>query len=96
MIILQNDAKPIKTRHIAFFTRDDGYGDNEITLYEVVENTYPHPQAPDLAVLSDIEVNRVKTYHKCSIDAAGPFLVKHADESMGNTLRLEKHAAGKA
>jgi hypothetical protein len=45
---------PLKTEHICYFTKGDGM---EIELHEVVEEYFPHPDAPD-----DLMVQCIKVY----------------------------------
>lgn len=44
---------PLKTKHICYFAKDSG---TEIELYEVVEEYFPHPDAPDELMVQCIKV----------------------------------------
>lgn len=78
---VNTEDRPIKTKHICYFTESDG---RDFELYEVVEEYFPHPDAPD-----DLMVQCYKIY---SIDKrditekrSGPLIQSWG---MENTLKL--------
>lgn len=72
---------PLRSKHICYFTRGDGV---EFELCEVVEEYFPHPDAPDDAVVQCINIyNRDK--QRIPSLKSGPLVQSCASE---NTLRL--------
>ena len=51
MVMFNIVAEPLKIEHIGYLTKDGG--DYHIVLREVVEVTYPHPDAPDVATVTN-------------------------------------------
>lgn len=70
------DQTPISTHHICYFTKDEG---QEISLMQVVEETYPHPDASEHAVLTITRVRTVKTRKRIEFNAAH-FLLMEAQQ----------------
>lgn len=52
-LILNTDQHPIKEKHVAFRAVRES---DDLLLYEVVEAFYPHPQAPEEATISRLEI----------------------------------------
>ena len=65
---VNSEQPPIKTRHICYYATDAGNG--EINLCEVFEATYPHPEAPQDAVIPVIDYRVVKTVRRQQYQAA--------------------------
>lgn len=72
---------PFKTRHICYFTRGDG---EKFELCEVVEEYYPHPDAPDDAMVQCLKVYN-RDEQKITSIKSGPLVQSWGAE---NTLRL--------
>lgn len=72
---VNTDQLPIYVRHIAYFTSRSG---DEICLHEVIESTYPHPDAPDLSrvfcistrLVERIDCKKEKAAHIVLLEAA--------------------------
>lgn len=72
---VNTDQLPIYVRHIAYFTSRSG---DEICLHEVIESTYPHPDAPDLSrvfctstrLVERIDCKKEKAAHLVLLEAA--------------------------
>jgi hypothetical protein len=73
IILLNPEEEPLKKNHISWKVEKDDHN-NEITLYEIIECLYDHPQAPGEALIPRIEVERVITY-KMSREEAAPLLI---------------------
>ena len=71
-----DNDRPLKSEHVAFFSEG---GERDITLFEVVRNTYPHPDAPKEATISVLEIIRLFTERKGSEKSAPAELVGFAD-----------------
>ena len=82
-LLLNTDQFPIEEKHVAFFTQENGY---DITLMEVVEAFYPHPNAPKDAKISRLEIRTVAKEKTNSFRAAGINLVKYANDNAINTF----------
>ena len=78
---VNTDDPPLKTKHICYFTKNDGL---EFELFEIVEEYFPHPDASGYAMMRCFKVyNRDKrklTERKC-----GPLIQSWGAE---NTLKL--------
>ena len=79
---VNNETPPIKTKHICYFTKSVKF---ELELYEVVEEYFPHPDAPD-----DCMIQCIKVYHrdtqKLTNFKGSPLLQSLAAE---NTLKMQ-------
>jgi hypothetical protein len=80
MIILNVTEQPTKKVHLAYYTVRDG---DQISLKEVYEAYYPHPQAPGAAVVSRIEIRMVKKALCPSTEAAPLVLLENAQFNIG-------------
>ena len=60
MILINVTEKPIDSKHVCYFTKLEN---NILKLYQVIENTYKHPNAPDDAYIQKIEINYLKEYN---------------------------------
>lgn len=67
--------KPVSQRHISWSYREDC---EYIMLDEIVENTYRHPEVPELATIPLIERFEVKRLKKIDSKAASIMLLKNA------------------
>lgn len=78
---VNTEDPPLKTKHICYFTESEGM---EYELYEVVEEYFPHPDAPD-----DFMVQCLKIYRgdkqKLTDFKCGPLIQSWG---MENTLKL--------
>ena len=72
---------PLQVKHICYFTRGDG---EKFVLYEVVEEYFPHPDAPDDAMVQCLKVYNRDEKRITSIKS-GPLVQSWGAE---NTLRL--------
>lgn len=72
---------PLKTKHICYFTKSDGI---EFVLYEVVEEYFPHPDAPGKFMVQCIKVYR-RDERKLTDRNSGPLVQSW---SMENTLKM--------
>jgi hypothetical protein len=78
---VNTEDPPLKTKHICYFTKSEG---TEYELYEVVEEYFPHPDAPDYCMLPCFKIyNRDK--RKLSDPKSGPLIQSWG---MENTLKL--------
>ena len=71
--------KSVFKKHISWSYWEYSDSDGEhIALYEVVENSYKHPDAPDLAVIQQVDLERTGDYKVTDIKAAPILLLKNA------------------
>ena len=82
---VNTDQMPLTKDFVCYFARADG---EDISLFEVAKVTYPHPDAPNDALIFVIETNRVKTFQRNSSKAAALELLKHAEENAANVYHL--------
>lgn len=78
---VNTNAQPISAKHISYFCREE-QGDKYkvVVLYEVIEYKYPHPDAPDMATVNQIKVERVR--EKPVYDAGELYLLMCAQETV--------------
>ena len=62
-----------KIRHICYFTQGEG---EEITLCQTYEATYPHPTAPESAVVQVIQTRSLRTMKRSDYKAAHLLLLE--------------------
>jgi hypothetical protein len=85
LLVINEDF--VKEEHICW--QVDNSGDGNISLYEVVNRTYRHPEAPEDAFIKVIEVVLRSTVKKNDSKAAPMFLLANAEENL-NLLRKGK------
>lgn len=82
--ILINTTQPVKKiRHIAYYVNlliDDGR--ETCVLNEVIEATYPHPDAPEEANISRIEDREVGRFTKSSHHYHSLVVAYHANKAI--------------
>jgi len=78
---VNTEDSPLKTKHICYFTKSDGI---EFVLYEVVEEYFPHPDAPHSFILQCLKIYR-RDEQKLTNRKCGPLTQSWA---MENTLKL--------
>ena len=78
---VNTEDPPLKTKHICYFTEGDG---REFVLYEVVEEYFPHPDAPGYAMVQCFKVYR-RDEQKITSYKSGPLIQSWA---MEKTLKM--------
>lgn len=63
------EQPPIKVKHLCYYAAPDIESD-KINLVEVYEAHYPHPEAPEDAIISLITTRLVKTMRRSDYSAA--------------------------
>ncbi len=71
-ILINTTSQPIKRNHICWYVKKDNTN-NTITLFEVVDNYYEHPDSKGTAIISKIETERIKTHNLSSPNASPLF-----------------------
>ena len=82
---VNTEQQPIKTEHICYFTSaffQDGR--EKIALKAIVKDYYPHPDAPQDAVVSVIREALVSTYLRHEVRAANAVLLEAAQKACIN------------
>ena len=82
---VNTDQIPIKTQHVCFYTRV-GSDSNKISLLEVYIETYPHPDAPEDAVVSVTQTRVIKEYNRVDNKAASSVLLEAAQKNCEQLL----------
>lgn len=81
-ILLCTTGKPVARKHICWnFWEGTENKRPFIVLTEIVENSYPHPEAPEHAVIQQIEQEEITRFDLPSSKAAGILLLKYAQEN---------------
>lgn len=80
-----NHDIPRKTKHICWTTRDEA--DNEISLIEIIEVSYPHPEAEDFATISVLETVYHGKYKRHEIGASPLILMEAVENNITFTRR---------
>jgi hypothetical protein len=83
---VNSDQPPIRTKHICYFTSSNG---DDINLCEVFEATYPHPEAPEDAVIPVIDMRVVKTLKRTHYQAA-PLVLMEAQQKTVRTIEVRQ------
>ena len=78
---VNSEEPPLKVKHICYFTTRDGDG---FVLWELVEEYFPHPDAPDEAILPCYNIYS-RDKRNLTENACGPLIQSWA---MENTLKL--------
>jgi len=84
LIIINNDQELLGFRHISYYVKQRG---QIIELHEIYEAKYKHPQAPEHAIITDIEEVLVSEYNIHSEDAAPLLLLKNALDNIDLVLK---------
>jgi len=61
---VNTEQEPLETKHVCWHVRDK---ENNLELVEVVEEFYPHPDAPDIARVSLLVEHVVHEVKKLSV-----------------------------
>lgn len=69
------EQPPIKVKHICYYTSENIQSDM-IDLMEVYEAHYPHPEAPQEAIIPLITTRLVKTARRLAYDGAHILLME--------------------
>lgn len=93
-LVINTDQFPIKTKHVAFYTSVDEAREN-ISLREVLECFYPHPEAPEEVLISRLETKHIISFSLRDERSAALALLDHAQNNiktlvMVSTLSCEK------
>ncbi|KKN99065.1 hypothetical protein LCGC14_0143120 [marine sediment metagenome] len=86
MIITVINEKPVSEKHISWFTKPASEG-KYITLYEVVEQLYQHPQAPDEAVIPVLTTRQVHSALRSSLEGASLVLFEAAQTVIDGSVK---------
>lgn len=84
---VNTDDMPIEVRHVCFYTKSDG---EKITLIEVVQEKYPHPEAKDDAVIWLTTERNICTVQTTAERGAIPLLLQHAQNAAMQFKRVLK------
>jgi len=83
-IIINIAEEPTSKKHISWTYEERG---DDIILYEIVECSYKHPQAPEHATIQRIELERKFECKKTSIHASAILLLKNALDNVSLFMR---------
>jgi hypothetical protein len=72
---VNTDQIPLSTKHLSFFASKDA---DNIHLHEVVEETYPHPEAPECAVIQLITTRFIEQFSRLDKRASAAILLEAA------------------
>ena len=81
ILVLNPTEEPLEKKHIAYYWSANW---PFVTLHEVVEAKYKHPQAPEDMWITKLETRTLKTYHSESSEAAPINLLKFASQNLEN------------
>lgn len=83
IIIINEEEKPIKKRHIGWTYRVDPSSTmGDLILIEIVECYYKHPEAPENALIQKIELIDIDKIKYIEEKAAPLHLLKNASENI--------------
>lgn len=86
-VIINIDKSPVKREHISYGI--SCYGPN-ITLKEIENVFYEHPDSQGMALIQRIEERVICTYNKGQIEAAPLLLLKNALDNISLLYEKEK------
>ena len=90
-ILLCVTTEPIKVKHICWFcVENKTFGESSITLCELVEETHPHPQVPQDAIIHIFQVYNRKTVRDNNPEGAAILLLKNANLNILNICQPSK------
>jgi hypothetical protein len=75
---VNTDQYPIKTEHVCYYTSGDS---EEISLFEIVKEYHPHPDAPEEAIVDVMCTRHVVTYKRIQARAANAILLEAAQKA---------------
>lgn len=81
-ILICIDSKPIKKVHKGWRVINPGGTLDDWVLQEIVENHYPHPDAPEQATIQVIEIEERKRFKWAEMDCAPLKLFINACENI--------------
>lgn len=76
---INSNINPIKTEHICYYSKLE---DNKITLFEVVKEFYPHPEAPEDMLITKIDTHRIRNVLLHTRDSAALELLLSAQNNI--------------
>ena len=76
---VNTDQIPLTVEHVCFYTIKQP--EEQISLFEVYKESYPHPDAPAEAVVSVLQKRHVKTYSRMESRAANIVLLEAAQKA---------------
>lgn len=85
MVMFNITVEPLKIVHLGYITTDSG---ESITLKEVVEVTYPHPDSPDIATVTNIQVRDVTCMDRKSLDSGPAILIEASNKAARSQVRV--------
>lgn len=78
---VNTDDMPIEVKHVCFFSKRDKTSHDSISLFEIVDEKYPHPEAPDDAFIW-LTTTRCLGSYKINGERAAPLLLlEHAQQN---------------
>ncbi len=89
LLTICNENPPKKTKHICFYVqkKQNFGGEDTLQLLEIVEEFYPHPQAPDDALVPLYNIHLVKELRKSDPEAAVLVLLEANEKSIQYQMR---------
>jgi hypothetical protein len=81
------NEKPIRTKHIAWYTEDTHNGSGEIALCEVYEATYRHPLALEEATHKQVETRFVCQERRVDREASTWVLLEAAQAAVSQSQK---------
>jgi hypothetical protein len=79
-ILINAAIPPVKTVHLGYTVERIG---QELRVFAIKDCFYPHPDAPDIALIPTIEQHRVGTFLSSDPEAAPWFLLWNALQNIG-------------
>lgn len=86
MIIINIEEESVDSKHIAWFVEREKH-DQVISLYEVKEVYYNHPQSNNNATISRLETYCICKHKITEIDAAPLLLLEYATNNIKLNLK---------
>jgi hypothetical protein len=88
---INSDEKPIEISPLTgLYVVEQHDGRGNISLYGTRTYKYPHPQAPDIAIISVCRVESIKTVRPGNVDFAAIYLLLQAQKVVESMIKVEK------
>lgn len=80
---VNTDQYPLSVKHICYYaTSSYKDGEKKIHLWEVVDETYPHPDVPENSVINVIKTHLIRTMKADNLNAAPIIILEAAEETV--------------
>jgi len=88
LLVINSESKSEK--HVCYYVERDFYDSRKLSLYEVLEVTYAHPQAPEDANVVNVETRRIGGCRDTEMKGSTWVLLEAAQKAVMEFIRVER------